>query len=288
MSICKIKEYSFFDKYDKDISVLCISDLHINETNIKKIYKTIDEVNRINPKYLFILGDIINNRDIFKAKKISKTIIDIFNKIDKNIQVYYVYGNHEYYGNKYNDEFDKTFNEMNKLSNIHFLSNDVIENDDIYICGISLSEEYYGLEIEGIENPSILNDELIKIKKKMKDDKKKPKVLLLHSPICLIKDENHELIKDFDTVITGHMHNGGVPYILDDISKSSWGFISPYGKLGGKVARNIYENIIINGPISVVKDAKHIINLFFPIHMSIINYKIGEKDLKRKEYYKKI
>lgn len=289
MSIYKIKQYDFYNNYKENINILCIGDLHINKKNINKINKVIDNINIINPKYLFIVGDIINNRRIFKDPNMSNTIINMFKKINDNIQIYYVYGNHEYYEKlKNNDEFSKTYKGINELPNVTFLNNDAIELDDIYICGISLPVKYYEEELPGNEDPKIIYNELSKLNKKLKDTKNKPRVLLVHSPICLDHDKIKPFLETFDTVYTGHMHNGGVPYIFDDILKNStFGFISPYKKLGGKLTRNIYNNkIIINGAISVVRDSHHIINLFFPIHMSIINYKKGDPKLDKKGYYK--
>jgi len=289
MSIYKIKEYNFYNNYNNDVNILCISDLHINKTNLNKIYKIINNINKIKPKYLFIIGDIINSRGIFTDNSMSNIIIDLFKTIKEDIQIYYVYGNHEYYkATKNTKAFETTYNTINKLDNVHFLHNDVIENDDIYISGISLPLDYYENDVPGDEDKDILLKELKSLKKKSKDTKNKPRVLLIHSPICLDDEEIKPYLEEFDTVYTGHMHNGGVPYILDDILKNSTsGFISPYKKLGGKLTRNIYKDkIIINGPISIVKDYHHPINLFFPIHMSIINYKKGDKKLEKKRYYK--
>ena len=284
MSIYKFKEYHLVS--DIKFKAMCVSDIHLNKTSIKRIFKTLEVINTINPDYLFIPGDIIDNRDELKNKNNIKKLIEFFNSINKNIQVIYVYGNHDFddIDEKNKDIFKETFDEIKKLENIHFVDKDKIYEDErIIVAGVNLPIEYY--TCDGLnEDKQLFINELKNVDKKKFINNKKRRILLIHSPLGFENNETKEYLNLFDTVYTGHMHNGAVPFILDDIFKGNHGFVSPKKKLITNYARNMmFNKLIINGAITPVSNVHNPITLLYPIHLSLVIY---DKDDKKKEYYK--
>ena len=105
----------------------------------------------------------------------------------------------------------------------------------------------------------------------------------------------YDKLSYFDYFITGHMHNGCIPPIINEIIKGNKGIISPTKKLFPKNTRNtittIEDKLLVNGPITTFHERTKILqifNIFYPINMSILEFKKSNKeDLKIKYEYSK-
>ena len=114
--------------------------------------------------------------------------------------------------------------------------------------------------------------------------KKKYKVALIHSPILLSEKKVVEKSKEYDLVLSGHMHNGLIPRILDKIIKNNYGLISPDKRLFAKNTRGKiktkYYTIIITGGITKLSPSStkilYKLNGLYQISINKITVK-GEK-----------
>ena len=114
-------------------------------------------------------------------------------------------------------------------------------------------------------------------------------ILLCHSPVNVLDDEVLEktkLLSNIDLILSGHMHNGMVPPILEKIWKGNSGIITPSKKLypKAKTTRGIIKKqnkvLIISGGITKLSfsspEILHPFNEFYPMNMEIID--IEKKD----------
>lgn len=250
--------YKVDNKLNKKIALF--ADIHYSDIfNLKVFDKIIANLNDNKPDFICIPGDIIDNGKELTSK-ILKPFQDFFEELSKIAPVIISIGNHDFVYEKKKKtiyvgikHLTKAFN--NK-KNIYLLDNDIIEIDGICFIGLTNSFEYYYSGQH--ENLDLFTDE-IKLKLYNKIDKSKYNILLCHSPINIIKDEviNSEVINNVDLILSGHMHNGMIPFIIDKISKKNRGLYGPFGKLFPKYARGKITkevngrtiNLIISGGI---------------------------------------
>lgn len=168
-------------KLNKDIKIVMISDIHLSNISAKWYWrKVVREINDIEPDFIAIAGDMIDN----DTKQINEAeYIDIFSGLKSKNGVYSVLGNHEYYG-----KVEKNIKFIEKC-NINLLQDDFKIIDDVNIVG--------------------RNDRHFKNRKKLQDiminiDKTKYTILIDHTPNNL-KDAKENNI---DLKLSGHTHNG--------------------------------------------------------------------------------
>ena len=258
--------------------ILLISDIHYyNNKDNKKLDKLLKVINNYNADYICIPGDIIDNNDI----KDKTYIINWLKELSKNSIVLLSLGNHDIRlktKNGYRGYIDTEYiNKLNNIDNLYLLNNNCKEFKDIYFYGYSQSFEYY--HKNKYESSNIMNNELDKYNV-YKDLPNKFNVLLMHSPICLNDKNIKNKLNCYDLILCGHMHNGVVPIIIDDIFKGNRGIIAPNKKLFPKLARGVYRNknilIISSGITKIARSAGvflRLFNIFFPIGINVIDFK---------------
>ena len=173
----------------------------------------------------------------------------------KELSLYYKtivsLGNHDFLrkeNNGYRYEYLKDFwEEINSIDNIylsHF--NTLYEDDNVFIYMPELDYRYY-------ENYN-KDEDLYYLLKKINTDKDiitnldphKIKIMMIHSPYLLQNEDVLKLISEFDIVLSGHMHNGLVLPVLDELIKNNKGITTPTGKLFKDNCRG-YKNVYVNG-----------------------------------------
>lgn len=262
--------------------ILVISDIHYaNEKDIKKLDKLLRVINSYNADYICIPGDIIDRNNISDKSYMIKWL----KNLSSNSIVLVSLGNHDIrtkdeFG-KYKEYIDKDFiKEIKKIDNLYLLNNDSISFDDIYFYGYTQSFDYYYKN--NYEDKNIMSDELDEYGV-CKFPPNKFKVLLMHSPICLNDSSIKDRLNCYDLILCGHMHNGVVPIILDDIFVNNRGIMAPNSKLFPKLARGIVKKknilIISSGVTKISRNIKflRLFNIFFPIGINIIDFSNAEK-----------
>ncbi len=250
------KKYNI--KGNIDANIVLISDIHyINKNDIKHLNKVLDNIKKINPNYICIPGDIINNTYINDED----ILVNWFKDLSKISPVIISIGNHELCISKKKRLFGfnkDLYNKISSIKNIYVLDNDNIVIDNINFIGLSFPAEYYYKYKEEVFDSKYL--------KNIKINKKYYNILLCHSPINII---NHKI--DVDLILCGHTHGGIVPHIFSGIIKHG-GFISPCKSFFPKNVYGHIHNIIITSGISVLpKNLGILTNL---IRSEVVNIKI--------------
>ena len=272
---------------NKDINIKVISDIHLCESfNSKKLDIIKDKILDGKTNYLFVCGDIIDSTNfLYKSNDLKTKYINWFKSIAKKVPIYIVLGNHDFV--KLNDDKEPSydfnedfFNSLSSISNVYVsCKKNYYELDDIIILMIESKWEYY---YEENYSEKLLIDELNKNKKHLKQKNNKLKVLLIHSPINMKNEKVISLTKDYDIVLSGHMHGGIIPFNINRFIPGNRGLISPNKNLFPKYARgymksNINENVqhlIISGGITKLQECTGILrkfNFLFPMEIENIN-----------------
>lgn len=268
-------------KLKKDITFIHIGDIHYNETtSTKKLEYIKYSIEDAHPDYIFITGDLLDRPKITKNKEKIKLLVSWLNSLGNIAKVFISLGNHDIIL----EEDYKFFNKLNDINNIYVLNNQSYEDENVFISGFTLPTNYY-YNIEKHEDEDALLETLQNNFNLVTNlPKKKYKVALIHSPILLSEKKVVEKLKEYDLILSGHMHNGLIPRILDKIIKNNYGLISPDKRFFAKNTRGKiktkYYTIIITGGITKLSPSSTKIlsklNGLYPISINKITVK-GEK-----------
>lgn len=268
-------------KLKKDITFIHIGDIHYNETtSAKKLEYIKYAIEDAHPDYIFITGDLLDRPKITKNKEKIKLLVSWLNSLGNIAKVFISLGNHDIIL----EEDYKFFNKLNDINNIYVLNDQSYEDENVFISGFTLPTNYY-YNIEKHEDENALLETLQNNFNLVTNlPKKKYKVALIHSPILLSEKKVIEKLKEYDLILSGHMHNGLIPRILDKIIKNNYGLISPDKRLFAKNTRGKiktkYYTIIITGGITKLSPSSTKIlsklNGLYPISINKITVK-GEK-----------
>lgn len=239
------------------LNIKQIGDIHFNRSfSLDQLLKLEKIILDKNTDYIIFTGDIIDSTKSVKDKKQRQILREWFKKISKNKKVIIELGNHDIsksYDNRksWASDTEETFwEEISKLKNIWFLPNDVFYKDKyIYVTGINPSLYYY-------ENTNLKESKKDILYTFEHDDKHfsnldsdKLNIFISHSPIHMSDKEVLKYIKEFDLILSGHMHNGLVFPFMEKIFPKNRGIISPLRDVFPDNARGIkdikYENRII-------------------------------------------
>lgn len=265
-------------KLKKDITFIHIGDIHYNETtSTKKLEYIKYAIEDAHPDYIFITGDLLDRPKITKNKEKIKLLVSWLNSLGNIAKVFISLGNHDIIL----EEDYKFFNKLNDINNIYVLNNQSYEDKNIFISGFTLPTNYY-YNTEKHEDENALLETLQNNFNLVTNlPKKKYKVALIHSPILLSEKKVVEKLKEYDLILSGHMHNGLIPRILDKIIKNNYGLISPDKRFFAKNTRGKiktkYYTIIITGGITKLSTSSTKIlsklNGLYPISINKITVK---------------
>lgn len=201
---------------------------------------------------------------------------------NKRIPVIIILGNHDIYReNIYNDNdffnrFSKYCSDLENL-NVILLRNDIYEDRYVRFVGFELpTYTYHSCNSIDLEKDFYNNLDINLFISK----NNKLNVCVVHNPINICNKEIKNILKNFDVILAGHMHNGLVISFVDRISKNNWGLIDPDKKFFSKVSRNIIKirrnkYLIISGGITKLSNRSGIFkygNFLFPMEIDIINF----------------
>lgn len=276
--IIKYKTYN--EKLKNNINILHLSDIHYLGSRDNKLLDDLyKKIKNYKLDYIIITGDIIDCRKSIIKDENKKELKDFFEKISKISKVIISYGNHDMYREvkrKFINEFDSLFwKKMSSIKNITILNNNSYEDKNIYVYGYTASIEYYYPK----ERKEIMLKEItsLEINKNLKN---KYNICLIHSPFFLDNKDINDKLNGFDLILSGHMHNGLMPPILDEIVENNKGIISRDFDIFPNMTRGYVnkENIkIISSGINKLHSHKlfflNPFNIFFPRGFNIISIK---------------
>ena len=277
------------NKINKNIRLLVMSDIHyFNIRDNKKLNKIVNAAKKYKLDYICIPGDLIDS-----PKSTDKEyFIDFIKNLSKIATVILSLGNHDIRDKdeKYFNYYDKDFyDKLNLLDNVYFLNNTSKTFKDIYFYGFTQSFDYYYLN--RYEDANLMVKE-IKDNNISKVNDNKFNVLLMHSPYHIGNDIVKDYLNKYDLVLSGHMHNGGIPPIFDDIFKGNRGIIAPKNSFFPKNARGVKrENnvVVISSGVTKLSNSAPIpfrwLNILFPIGINIIEITNSKTDVKDTSRY---
>lgn len=229
----------------KNFKIAIISDIHYYPEYKEKIFnKIIKQMKDNHPDYITVTGDILDSsgttdlcrlENFFKSlASITKTFVVIGNHDEKK-------GHMHKWSNFHNEIL---INMLKSIDNLYFLNDNSITINNITFYGFNLSYHHYEVVDETYES---FCEEIKNIHPNLSDSTYN--IVLFHSPINIykyIKANPNENIAKSDLILSGHMHNGCLPFIishpLNKLFKTSRGLISPARTLFPKYAQGkIYD-----------------------------------------------
>ncbi len=275
------------NKIKKSVKIMLISDLHISrKTKKAKINKIIDVANKEKCQYICISGDLVDGVNTFDDEHAKQLIFDFVKELCKISKVIISIGNHDvarvinnkFHNKLVNEALPSFFNELRSVNNVKVLDNEMYCDGKVNFIGFTPSYNSY-LELENSLD-LFLND-MNSFYFKLSPNKYN--ILLCHSPMYPFDDKilnNAQMMDDIDLVLSGHMHNGMVPPIIDRAWKGNRGLVTPYKQLLPKdvPTRGIKEkrgkHLIVSGGITKLSASSPTylrpFNHLFPMNIEII------------------
>lgn len=257
--IIKISQNNISIPNKPKLNIKLLADIHFcSSFNINKLTLINKALSDSKTDYLCIPGDILDNTSFLKTNKEKREILlNWFKYLGKKYKTFISLGNHDISTPKnniwYHEDATDFWTEVSKIPSINLMTNDTTYEDDKIIISALNPGYYYYYKNYKQENIDILKEKLILQQKHLKNlNPTKLKVLLIHSPIHITNKEILPLIKDYDLILAGHMHNGVVLPILDELFKTNKGLISPFKKLFPDNARGVKEITIANKKIYLI------------------------------------
>ncbi|MBQ6285134.1 MAG: metallophosphoesterase [Bacilli bacterium] len=182
-------EYTIYsDKLNNDYKAILLSDLHYGVSlNDNELKKYCDEISELNPDFVFLGGDIVDERT---SEEEMKSAFNILSSINSKYGIYYIYGNHD--KNMYSNNKTFTLEELERTirdNNIIILEEDKkYINDDVILIGRGYDVRKNLDEIISDEDSSFYS------------------ILIDHVP--LEYKSNRE--KGINLELSGHTHNGQI------------------------------------------------------------------------------
>ncbi len=281
-----IKHFQIYSpKILKERRLLVLSDLHIGKNSDEHMTELIKEIKPKKKDIDLILmpGDIIHSEDILDFAAFRSKIVNQITELTNGIPTFISAGNHDQMTREGFERWRKSNYKrlkelLNNIKNVTFLDNEQVEYEDLRIGDFTPSIDYY---LTQHEKPVALINEYKKVSDKVNFAKGSYNILLSHDPKSLLRiahSPRGNLISRADLVLSGHTHEGLVPYGLQ--GKTERGFVSPtyeplpkYSMGDYKCKNTIY---IINGAVNPFVESP-IINNMLGINYSIIDLANGPK-----------
>ena len=248
--ILEVRESVFYNKsVQKEIKIASVGDIHISKTvGERDINNICESLFNENPDYVCLLGDFVDSPKEFTKEKSIDNLKFLVKTCSSIAPTMIVLGSHDFIYNGCTNVPDLSdesniWGEINKLSNVCVLNDEVYSDDKIIIGGYIQKEEAYNnrndkhtedavaFYMDLMEHPNLYSE--------LSEDL--PKVFLTHSPASIHNDKTKELLSAYDVILTGHYHNGCVPTMLEGICPKNAGIITPKLKLFPKYARGVVK-----------------------------------------------
>lgn len=256
------------------LTIVHLSDIHFHHTYNKKRFDIIlENILKLNPNYICITGDIVDNRYVLDNEIDRKTIIDFIKKLSEIASVILVLGNHEmeYHGYKTIDmkKYYEIKEHFKKIDNVIVLDNKTYINDNINFIGYNPPLNHYKNKEKDM---NILVDDFNN--QEFNINPNSYNILLIHTPKDLFKENVYNKLNNFkniDLILSGHTHGGLIPNNI----KGHFGLISPGKQLFPKNVRGILikenQTLIISSGIIKLSHASSIFRYFNNIYNMQIN-----------------
>lgn len=245
----KIRDLKVYNpKVLQDIRLSLLADVHLSHlVSSRKLDSVTEQTLTFNPHYICIAGDLLDYLNILEEKKYMDILKGWLSDIS-SVPVLICLGSHDMAkkvsktiderGWIYSD-YQSFFKELeNSVPNVYVLDDRNFKDDRIFISGYTQKEKYISAT-EDSSAISLLEEDLSSQDFLLRQKLDVPALSLIHDPIYLTESEITRLLENYDFIFSGHMHNGCVPPILDEIWRSNLGLIRPNKKLIAPNARGV-------------------------------------------------
>lgn len=224
-------------KAANDCKIYIVTDTHYESGRIFEFDNILKEAKKSKPDVIIMAGDTINYLNDIDSETSRQELINFFKKLSSIAPVYLGVGNHDqmhkdrkFLPAKMLKEQQIFLDFFRSIPEITLLHNQKVElKKGINLIGLTLSRDDYQLpNSTGTEEPAEkLKEELLKHQKLLsRTSPNETNILLIHSP-RRFTSEIVDSLGGIDYIITGHMHQGCVPFGLDEILPGTWGIIAP-------------------------------------------------------------
>ncbi len=292
-------EHSIYNKNAKgNTKIVTISDLHCSHlVTPNTLFTIFSKILTLRPDYITIAGDLLDSIDVLQDRSLRRAIIDFIKALSTISPVIISLGNHDFstkQNGKWMYGWDSSFwEEVEAIENVTLVDNKSYQDSRIFIGGYTQNFDFY-FEDKREHLPSMIEDLKKQKEELLKPTVELPRICMIHSPYRLTEPAISKFFQNYDIILSGHMHEGMVPPILDDFIKNERGLIAPSKFLFPKNARgtvrtNSGQYIVISGGITKIPEESPKIlrlgNIFYPMSIEDITL---TNDLEKVEYQKKI
>ena len=268
------------DKVFNDFKMMVIGDIHMSSmVSLSKIKTIKEKIVKEKPDYIFYVGDLIDRIEELDNDS-SLKLRDLLEFSTLYSKTFVILGNHDFIYRVSKNTSYKIVSFINSIKNVHLLNNDVYFDDKIYLMGYTQTQKYYCTK--NYDYDDFYNDFIKKEKLYKNVNKSLFTIALIHSPEFSSNDKCLSLFDDYNLIISGHMHDGCVPF---GIGKFKWGIVNPKKNLFPKNVRGIRKlknnYILITGGITKIQKCApkilHPLNHLCPMQLDVINVSNGDK-----------
>lgn len=299
--------YRFYKPDQKEHAIFAISDVHFSEKTVENLERLAQKAEQLQPQLITISGDLVDSLSSIDDHSEAKRLEAWLKRLGKVAPVVLCLGNHDFY--RKSEEFRSAFSKkrgfnidspdpliklVNNIENVHLLNDEAFENHDFYVYSLTLPPEYYsydGNADSAEEDTNVLINKLDDIPTKL--PKHKTKIALIHSPAHLTDERAKPILNNFDFVLAGHMHNGIVPPLLNEVWRGHRGIVTPGKRFfqDYNTRIDLYgQNLIVLGAVTTIQaGAKPLswLNGAYPVCTAIIETSHNEIYARRPDVYKK-
>lgn len=264
--------YTLINNKIENINIVHFSDIHFSKKyNNKRLDLLINESRKINPDYICITGDLLDNNYVLDNNKSYKIMYDFLVNLSKICKVILTLGNHEQSGeDNFLERYNQIIKKLENIPNLVLLDNEIYIDKNIRFVGFNPSKKYYKKL-----NDLIFIEEFKNLKLKLDF---RYNILLIHTPRKILENDIYlNGINKFDLVLAGHTHGGMMPVNI----KGNNGIISPEKKLfpknvRGHLKRNNTNLIICSGVVRLSNSTYWLqhLNFLYKIHFNHITLKL--------------
>lgn len=227
--------------------VLAFTDLHFSKNfgtgRLTKILEIFQEaIQREKVEYACFLGDLVDSLVVMDSEDLRQELYEFLRSLSESLPVIMVLGNHDWsrYEGKaalIDEEGARKMRwQLNLIPNVYLLGgeDEVFDDGKVRMVGVDLPAECYHFTNFRSERSAVekFREKMVESLPKLEVEDVREKYLLMHSSRFL---REVKIPKDV-VVLSGHMHDGVVPPVLDKVTKfSGRGIIGPgFSRKNGK------------------------------------------------------